>query len=87
MSKDNVFLEKAKDVGDRLLGAFSSGSPVPYSDVNLKTRQGHAPRWGPDSSVSEVTTVQLEMKDLSRATGDKKYAVSYFYNYFTITFN
>ncbi|CAD5126115.1 DgyrCDS14288 [Dimorphilus gyrociliatus] len=76
LSKEHVFLEKATDIGDRLLGAFSSGSAIPYSDVNLKTRIGHAPRWGPDSSVSEVTTVQLEMKDLSKLTGDNKYATA-----------
>ena len=36
LSRDNVFLERAKDLGDRLLGAFSSASGVPYSDVNLR---------------------------------------------------
>ena len=64
------------ELGDRLLPAFKSGSPVPYSDVNLKTGSAHAPRWGPDSSTSEVTTIQLEFRDLSRLTGDPKYAVS-----------
>ena len=59
-----------------MLPAFKSGSPVPYSDVNLKTGSAHAPRWGPDSSTSEVTTIQLEFRDLSKLTGDPKYAVS-----------
>ena len=67
-----MYLEKAKDLGGRLLGAFSSRSPVPYSDVNLVTRHGHPPSWGHDSSLSEVTTIQLEFKELSRSTGDKK---------------
>ena len=55
--------------------AFSSGSPVPFSDVNLRDHVAHAPRWGPDSSTSEVTTIQLEFVDLSRQTGDPKYEV------------
>jgi mannosyl-oligosaccharide alpha-1,2-mannosidase len=48
---------------------------VPFSDVNLLTGNAHAPRWGPDSSTSEVTTVQLEFRDLSKVTGNAKYEV------------
>jgi len=36
LSGENVFLEKAKDLGNRLMGAFASPSGVPFSDVNLK---------------------------------------------------
>ena len=50
LSGDNIFLEKAKDLGNRLMGAFSSSSGIPYSDVNLKSTRGHAPKWSPDSS-------------------------------------
>ena len=56
--------------------AFDSGSKIPYSDVNLKTHKAHAPRWGPDSSTAEVSTIQLEFKDLSEVTGNSKYRVS-----------
>lgn len=55
--------------------AFDTKSGVPYSDVNLKTGKAHAPRWGPDSSTSEVTTIHLEFNDLSYATGADKYKV------------
>jgi len=68
-----VFLDKARDLGDRLLGSFTSPSGIPYSDVNLQSSKGHAPKWSPDSSTSEVTTIQLEFRDLSRITGDPKY--------------
>ena len=61
------------DLGDRLLGSFSSASHVPYSDINLYTMKGHPPGWGPDSSVSEVTSIQLEFRDLSQLTGFMKY--------------
>ena len=70
------------ELGDRLMPAFKSGSPVPYSDVNLRDHTAHAPRWGPDSSTSEVTTIQLEFIDLSRLTGDPKYEVSPTYFHF-----
>jgi mannosyl-oligosaccharide alpha-1,2-mannosidase len=71
--KDEMYLEKAKDLGDRLLHAFNDKSGVPFSDVNLKTLHAHKPKWGSDSSTSEITTIQLEFRELSRLTGDPKY--------------
>lgn len=53
-----------------------SPSPIPYSDVNLASHTAHSPRWGPDSSTSEVTTIQLEFRALARAVNDKKFEVS-----------
>ena len=35
LSGKKFFLDKAKDLGDRLMGGFSSPSGIPYSDVNL----------------------------------------------------
>ena len=64
------------ELADRLLPCFNSKSKVPYSDVNLLSGNAHAPRWGPDSSTSEVTTIQMEFRDLSKITGEKRYAVS-----------
>ena len=55
------------------MGSFDTQSGIPFSDVNLKTRLGHAPKWSPDSSTSEVTTIQLEFRDLSRSTGNPMY--------------
>lgn len=73
LSQDTMFLGKAKELGDRLLPAFSSGSPIPWSDVNPGLMQGKPPKWGPDSTVSEVSTIQMEFRDLSRSTNDPKY--------------
>ena len=73
LSSEQVFLDKAKDLGLRLMGAFSSASGIPYSDVNLKSTRGHAPKWSPDSSTSEVTTIQLEFRDLSRCTSEPQF--------------
>lgn len=58
-----------------MMPAFSTASGVPYSDVNLGTKTAHSPKWGPDSSTSEVTSIQLEFRDLSRNTGESKYEV------------
>lgn len=65
------------DLGDRLLPAFNHASKIPFSDVNLAQGQARAPKWGPDSSTSEVTTIQLEFRDLSKITGNKKYEVQH----------
>ena len=62
-----------------MLPAFKSSSSVPYSDVNLQTRHAHAPSWGPDSSTSEATTIQLEFRYLSQLTGDARYKVKILY--------
>ncbi|XP_055338862.1 endoplasmic reticulum mannosyl-oligosaccharide 1,2-alpha-mannosidase-like [Paramacrobiotus metropolitanus] len=73
LSGEDVFRQKALDLGDRLTAAFGTDSGVPYSDVNIKTRKAHAPKWGPDSSSAEVTTIQLEFRDLSYVSNDPKY--------------
>ncbi|CAN2390284.1 trimming of terminal mannose on B branch [Pristimantis euphronides] len=73
LTKDPLFLEKAKDIGTRLLPAFNTPSKVPYSDVNIGRGTAHPPRWTSDSTVAEVTSVQLEFRELSRLTGDEQF--------------
>lgn len=70
-----VYLHCARDLGDRLLSAFTySKSPVPYSDVFLRERTAH-PAGTSDgaASTAEATSVQLEFSYLSHVTGDPKY--------------
>ncbi|XP_016987331.1 endoplasmic reticulum mannosyl-oligosaccharide 1,2-alpha-mannosidase [Drosophila rhopaloa] len=73
LSGDTMFLAKAAELGNRLLPAFLSPSNIPYSDVNLGDLSAHSPKWSPDSSTSEVTTIQLEFRDLSRSTNVSVY--------------
>lgn len=73
LSGDEMFLSKSIDLGDRLMPAFQTQSGIPFSDTNLLTLKSHAPRWSPDSSTSEVTTIQLEFRDLARCSGDEKF--------------
>ncbi|KAF7732164.1 mannosyl-oligosaccharide alpha-1,2-mannosidase [Apophysomyces ossiformis] len=68
---DPLYLQKAQDLGNRLLGAFDSESGVPYPMVTLST--GMAFKRETVSSTAETTTVQLEFKYLSQITGDPKY--------------
>ncbi|XP_053413093.1 LOW QUALITY PROTEIN: endoplasmic reticulum mannosyl-oligosaccharide 1,2-alpha-mannosidase [Nycticebus coucang] len=73
LSGDSLFLRKAEDFGNRLMPAFRTPSKIPYSDVNIGTGIAHPPRWTSDSTVAEVTSIQLEFRELSRLTGDKKF--------------
>ena len=72
------------ELGLRLLPSFKTASGVPYSDVNLNTRKGHPPKWNADSTTSEVTTIQLEFRDLSRVTGNPSFEVISFFFYFLL---
>eukprot|EP00731_Ephydatia_muelleri_P030266 Em0021g789a len=73
LTNDTLFLRRATELGDRLLPCFHTSSLIPFSDVNLYSGKAHAPEWGPDSSVSEVSTIQIEFRDLAMLTGNKKY--------------
>ncbi|KAL0965378.1 hypothetical protein UPYG_G00280530 [Umbra pygmaea] len=73
LTGDDMFLEKAKDIGLRLMPAFKTPSKIPFSDVNIGKGTAHPPRWTSDSTVAEVTSVQLEFRELSRLTHDPQY--------------
>lgn len=71
---DDLYIEKAADLADRLLGAFETSSGVPLASVNLQTRKGlpsHADAGA--SSTAEATSVQLELKYLAKLTGEDHY--------------
>ena len=44
------------------------------SDINPYRRRARPPKWGSDSSTSEVTTVQLEFRELAVLTDQNHYA-------------
>jgi len=45
LSGDKVFLEKAKDITDRLLPAWETTSGIPYNRINLAHGRAHNPGW------------------------------------------
>uniref|UniRef100_A0AAY4CV04 alpha-1,2-Mannosidase n=1 Tax=Denticeps clupeoides TaxID=299321 RepID=A0AAY4CV04_9TELE len=73
LTGDDLFLQRAKDLGTRLMPAFNTPSKIPFSDVNIGKGTAHPPRWTTDSTVAEVTSIQLEFRELSRLTGDPRY--------------
>ena len=71
--KEPVFLNKAVDLADRLMGAFETPSGIPCASAYLGEKRGVPSQDRGISSTSEVATVQLEFKYLSYLTGDEKY--------------
>lgn len=73
-NEEDLFLEKATDLADRLLGAYESPSGIPWASVRLKDSKGEASHAdGGASSTAEATTLQLEMKYLAYLTGEESY--------------
>lgn len=71
---EDLYLEKAADLADRILGAFDSRSGIPFASLNLKNLQGvpsHVD--GGASSTAEAGSLQLEFKYLAMLTGEKNY--------------
>uniref|UniRef100_H3CI25 alpha-1,2-Mannosidase n=1 Tax=Tetraodon nigroviridis TaxID=99883 RepID=H3CI25_TETNG len=73
LTGDKLFLDKAKDLGSRLMPAFNTPSKIPFSDVNIGKGTAHPPRWTTDSTLAEVTSIQLEFRELSRLTQEPQY--------------
>lgn len=71
---EDLYLEKAADLADRILGAFDSDSGIPFASVNLQTLKGIPSHLdGGASSTAEASTLQLELKYLAMLTGEKNY--------------
>ncbi|KAI0354739.1 glycoside hydrolase [Trametes cingulata] len=74
LTKDKLYLEKAKDLADRILPAFDTPHGLPLSHINLAQRKGYA---SPDNkglvSTAEVSTLQLEFRYLSYLTENDTY--------------
>lgn len=51
LSGDKVFLEKARDLADRLLPAWNTPSGIPFQTINLATGNAHNPGWTGVSSI------------------------------------
>lgn len=66
--------EQAIEMGNVLLHCYDTESRViPYSDIDLNNHRAHPPPWNPHSSLSEVTSIQLEFRYLSQISGNPVY--------------
>ncbi|OAX39217.1 glycoside hydrolase [Rhizopogon vinicolor AM-OR11-026] len=72
--EDSLFLEKARELADRILPTFETESGLPLSLVNLALREGVPDR---DNygyvSTAEIATLQLEFRYLAYLTDEDIY--------------
>ncbi|SPQ98628.1 unnamed protein product (mitochondrion) [Plasmodiophora brassicae] len=77
LKKDPMFLEKARQLADKLLIAFDTRSGIPFGTVSFQPNRAYNPSWGGGaSSTSEAGTVQMEWRYLSKLTGSPVYAAA-----------
>ncbi|CAG8679025.1 6183_t:CDS:2, partial [Racocetra fulgida] len=69
LSKDNIFLEKALELGNALLPSFDSPSGLPYNYWSLT--RGEADGYY-SALLAQVGTLQLEFMKLSQLTDDNR---------------
>lgn len=69
LSGRQIFLERARELAERLLPAFNTTSGMPAPKWNLAKKRGPAIKEEP-TILSEVGSVQLEFRYLSQQTGD-----------------
>ncbi|GLB36784.1 putative glycosyl hydrolase 47 family protein [Lyophyllum shimeji] len=69
---DELYLERATDLADRMMPVFDTPTGLPTSEVNLGKRQGIE---DPNNVVStaEASTIQLELRYLSYLTDNEEY--------------
>jgi len=74
LSADDLFLQKAIDLGERMLPIFQTRSGIPFSFINLADKEGMPDKENRGmSSTAEAATLQLEFKYLSYLTDDYVY--------------
>jgi mannosyl-oligosaccharide alpha-1,2-mannosidase len=74
LSGDDLYLERATDLADRMLPVFDTPSGLPLSMINLALRQGVDNSDSPGIvSTAEAATLQLEFRYLSFLTENDEY--------------
>ena len=74
-SGENVFLEKATDLGDRLAKAFDEKNGIPRGQINLQTGRSSSPAWLNNKIIlADAATLAVEFRQLSKRTKNDQYA-------------
>lgn len=74
-SGDPIFLDKAKDLGTRLLNAFESPNGMPYEQTYLNRCYSFNAPWQRNQvKIAEIGTLQLEFRYLSKVTNNPVFA-------------
>lgn len=71
LSGNPVFVDRARDLADRLLPAFDTASGMPHPRWDISKRRGTPS--GDPTILAEAGSVQLEFRALTALTGDLRY--------------
>lgn len=76
LSKDKMFLDRCKELADKLMPAYESApNGIPYTTINLHSAIVSNPSWnGGLSILAEAGTVQLEFHYLSHVLNISRYS-------------
>lgn len=69
LSNDQLFLNKAIELGNKLTPCFKGATKVPCIRINLPRQQATFL----EISAAEIGSIQLEFRDLSRSSNDSKF--------------
>lgn len=73
-NNDQLYLDKAVDLAERMLPVFDTPTGLPLSQVNLAQRVGVADKDNYNLvSTAEAATLQLEFRYLAELTGREEY--------------
>jgi endoplasmic reticulum Man9GlcNAc2 1,2-alpha-mannosidase len=64
---EDLYIEKATDLADRLLGAYESQTKIPYPKIKIASRKGS----GKSITVAKAAGASLEFRHLSKELGEK----------------
>eukprot|EP00931_Biecheleriopsis_adriatica_P051900 TRINITY_DN30142_c0_g1_i1.p1 TRINITY_DN30142_c0_g1~~TRINITY_DN30142_c0_g1_i1.p1 ORF type:complete len:976 (+),score=142.76 TRINITY_DN30142_c0_g1_i1:26-2929(+) len=73
LSGKAVFLDTAKSLGEKLLGAFNTPTGIPRSTIDVGTGQTASRSSMPNTVLAEATTLQVEFRYMTHVTGDRRY--------------
>eukprot|EP00484_Ammonia_sp_Unknown_P010425 CAMPEP_0197076166 /NCGR_PEP_ID=MMETSP1384-20130603/211977_1 /TAXON_ID=29189 /ORGANISM="Ammonia sp." /LENGTH=604 /DNA_ID=CAMNT_0042515015 /DNA_START=83 /DNA_END=1897 /DNA_ORIENTATION=+ len=73
LTKDEMYLNKALDLGQRMKPVFDTGNGMPLSEINLANGHKKSAGWtGGSILLAEVGTIQLEFQSLSDRLGKEE---------------
>lgn len=73
LSGQRVFLDKATELGNKLIHAFDTNTGIPRSNIDMQQNRGLDSWNGAHSLLAELGTLQVEFRALSHYTGEISY--------------
>lgn len=70
LSKDDIYRQRATDLGERILGVLSTKHGLPLAQIDLSARSG---KYNDVLSTAEVGTMQMELKYLAFISNDERF--------------